>query len=209
MKSGILNNRRGFTLIELLMVIAISTLVLGAMYQVFASVQKTGTSNEVAARVMQSLRTSIGFLEQDIRMAGLDQTGTAGAGIEVATATESRFTSDRNMDGAINIADVSDGIQDQDLERITYSYDAANRRLRQCLSQGTTDSWDTVAEGVENFFFEYFDENNTLLSFPILDLSKIRTVAMSLTITQPAGIAGQLSRTATKRVFCRNLSMSE
>ncbi len=102
------NSRSGFTLVELLIAMAIAGISLGAIYSVFASVQKTSTSNDVTARVMQSLRTSLGFMESDIRMAGLDRFGTAGAGIEVATATDLRFTSDRNMDGTVNTADLTD-----------------------------------------------------------------------------------------------------
>ena len=80
-------------------------------------------------------------------MAGLDRFDTAGSSIEDATATNLRFTADRNMDGVLN----------DNLERITYSYDAANKRLRQCLWEGTLDDWQTVAENVTNFQYSYMD----------------------------------------------------
>lgn len=198
---------QGFTLIELMIAMVIGLFALGSIYGVFAAVKRTSTSNEVSARVMQSLRTSIGFMESDIRMAGLDSTGAAAAGIESATATYLRFTADRNMDGAINTANVLDGIQEQDLERITYSYDAANNRLMQCLSEGTTNAWETVAENVEDLRFQYFDEDNNLLVFPIADNAMIRTVEVSITVQQPAGLAKDISRAVTKGIFCRNLSM--
>jgi prepilin-type N-terminal cleavage/methylation domain-containing protein len=200
------NSRSGFSLIELMIAMVIAFILLGAIYSVFASVQKTSTSNDVTARVLQSLRISVGFMESDIRMAGLDRFGTAAAGIEVATATNLRFTADRNMDGTINTA-VLPGLQEQDLERITYFYDAANKRLRQCLSEGTTDAWETVAENVENFSFEYFDANNNQIIFPIIDNALIRFIEVSITVRHPAGIADPVSRTITKRIFCRNLAM--
>jgi type II secretory pathway component PulJ len=190
-----------------MIVMAIGAVAIGAIYGVFASVQKTSTSNEVVSRVMQSLRTAVGVMESDIRMAGLDRFDTAGAGIEAATATLVRFTADRNMDGAINTADVSDNsIDDQDLERITYAYDAANRRLRQCLSEGATNAWETVAENVDNFSLRYFDQSNNLLALPIADTTAIRAVEVSLTIRQTAGRADDVTRTITKQIFCRNLS---
>src|SRR5512139_2317087 len=99
-------NHYGFTLIELLIVIAIISLALSSIYGVFASVTKSNTGNEASAEVMQSLRTSLGYMEQDLRMAGLDRFMTANAGIEVATATGIRFTADRNMDGVINAANL-------------------------------------------------------------------------------------------------------
>ena len=198
----------GFTLAELMVSIAIISLALGAIYSVFASVTKSSTGNEVSAQVLQSLRTSLGFMERDIRMAGLDRFATAHAGVEEATGASFRFTADRNIDGLINEADLSNGIKEEDLERITYSYDAVNKRLRQCLSEGTPQaSWDTVAEHVENFQLQYFDENENLLSFPIIDLTAIRSVVVSLTIRQASGFKREVTKTLSKRIFCRNLSM--
>jgi len=202
------SSRSGFSLVELMIAMVIAIVSLGAIYGVFASVQKSSTSNEVTARVMQNLRTSIDFMESDIRMAGLDRFGTAAAGIEVATATNLRFTADRNMNGTIDTTDLLDALQQVDLERITYFYDAANKRLRQCLSEGTTDEWDTVAENVENFSFIYFDANNNQIPFPISDNLLIRFIEVSITVRNPAGRADDVSRTITKRIFCRNLSMN-
>jgi prepilin-type N-terminal cleavage/methylation domain-containing protein len=195
-KTKQLENKNGFTLIELAVVIAIMSIVLSAIYSVFAATNRSTTSNEVIAEVMQNLRTSIDFMEQDIRMAGLDRFGSANAGIEAATAINLRFTADRNMDGALN----------DNLERITYFYDAANNRLRQCLWEGTLNDWQTVAENVTNFQFSYRDAGDSLLAFPIADLSQIRTVEVSISVEQPAGRSEPVERTINKRILCRNLS---
>jgi prepilin-type N-terminal cleavage/methylation domain-containing protein len=199
------NDKRGFTMAELLVVLAMLSIVIGAIYGVFASVNRTCANNEVTAEVMQTMRTSLEFLEQDIRMAGLDRFDSANAGIEVATAINLRFTADRNMDGVINTANLVDGIQEADLERITYAYDAANKSLKQCLSEGTVDDWQIVAKNVDEFRFAYLDADHNPLALPIADLSEIRTVQITLTMEQQAGIAGSVSRTLNKRILCRNL----
>ncbi len=193
--TNLFENKNGFTLIEVAVVIAIMSIVLGAIYSVFAATNRSTTNNEVIAEVMQNLRTSIDFMEQDIRMAGLDRFGSANAGIEAATATNLRFTADRNMDDVLN----------DNIERITYFYDAANNRLRQCLWEGTLDDWQTVAENVTNFQFSYMDADDNLLAFPIADLSEIRTVVVSMSIEQPAGRSEPVARTINKRILCRNL----
>ncbi len=193
--TNLLENKKGFTLIELTVVIAIMSIVLGAIYSVFAATNRSTTNNEVIAEVMQNLRTSIDFMEQDIRMAGLDRFDSANAGIEAATAVNLRFTADRNMDGTLN----------DNLERITYFYDAANNRLRQCLWEGTLNDWQTVAENVTNFQFSYMDADDNLLAFPIADLSEIRSVVVSMSIEQPAGRSEPVERTINKRILCRNL----
>jgi prepilin-type N-terminal cleavage/methylation domain-containing protein len=193
--TNLIGNKSGFTLIELVVVMAIMSIVLGAIYSVFAATNRSTTNNEVIAEVMQNLRTSMDFMEQDIRMAGLDRFGSANAGIEAATDGNLRFTADRNMDGALN----------DNIERITYFYDSANNRLRQCLGEGTLDDWQTVAENVTNLQFSYLDSDDNLLAFPIADLSEIRTVVVSMSIKQPAGRSEPVERTINKRILCRNL----
>ena len=64
------------------MVLAILPIVIAAIYGVFAAVNRSCTNNEVSAEVMQYMRTSIDFLEQDIRMAGLDRFDSADAGVK-------------------------------------------------------------------------------------------------------------------------------
>ena len=190
---------------EILVALAMLSIIIGAVYAVFASVNRTCVNNEVTADVMQNMRTSIEFMEQDIRMAGLDRFNSANTGIEVATPGILQFTADRNMDGLINFAVLADGVQEVDLERVTYAYDGANKRLRQCLYEETFDDWETVAENVDDFQFTYIDIDGNPLAFPIADLSEIKTVQISMTIEQSSVLAGSVSRTFSKRILCRNL----
>jgi prepilin-type N-terminal cleavage/methylation domain-containing protein len=214
------DNSRGFTLAELLIALGIISIVLTAVYGVSSAAKRSTTRNEVAAEVMQNLRTSFDFLEQDIRMAGLDRYSLADAGIvrtstpiAMPSSTHLYFTADRNMNDTIDTYDDTDGIAeaDGDLDRITYYYDAANKRLRQCLSADLTDaSCETVAENVENFQFIYLDPNNAQIPFPIdndVKLSNIRSVRVEMTIRRLAGGFGSVSRTLTKQIICRNLEL--
>lgn len=204
-----ISKKLGFTLVEVLVAIFIFGIALSAVYSVLSSVRKSSTSNKVNAKVMERLRTSIGFIEHDIRMAGLDRHDSADAGIqwqpEVPTNIKLHFTADLDKDGSIATADLADGIQEADLERITYSYNPASKTLEQCLSDGTANC-ETVAEDVENFEFSYFDENDAAI-VPVDQEStgKIRTVAVKITVKKPAGISGSVTQTLTRRILCRNL----
>ena len=113
-------NRDGFTIIELLLAMALAGIVMGAIYNVFISSNRSYHTQDRVADAQQRVRTGLVFMARDIRMAGFDPTSGAGAGVEVATATKFRFTADMNR---VN------GIEDTDRERITYEYDAANSRL--------------------------------------------------------------------------------
>ena len=107
----------GFTLAEVLIVMAISGVVLGAIYGVFTSSDRSYRTQDRVANAQQSVRVGIHFMAEDIRMAGLDPYGTAGAGIEDASGTRIRFTADMNM---------KNGIENTERERITYEYDPEN-----------------------------------------------------------------------------------
>ena len=214
-----INNSRGFTLVELMIALGIMSMVIAAIYGTSIAANRSATKNEVAAEMMQNLRTSVDFLEQDIRMAGLDPFDLAGAGIvrlsapiPMPSATHLYFTADRNKNDTIDVYDGSGNISEAagDLDRITYYYDAANKQLRQCLSDDTTDSsCETVAENVEDFQFSYLDADNAPIPFPIDDdvkLSNIRSVEVSITIRKLAGGFGPISRSLTKQIVCRNLA---
>ena len=201
--TSLLRNDRGFSVFELTVVIGILSIVIAAMYGVFASINRSTTKTEVRTEIMQKLRTAMDFMEQDIRMAGLDRYKSAEAGIVYADDFKLRFTADRNMDGDIDTPNTGDGIQEVDLEDITYEWDSSNKVLKQSLGSDTDD----VAQNVTDFKFTYFDDNDDTIAPPGAGTTKedIRIVKVTMTVQQPAGRAGTLNRTLTKRILCRNL----
>jgi len=183
----------GFTLIEVLITIAMISIFIPAVYSVYTIMSRSMTTQGVVADVQQSVRFSLDFMVQDIRMAGLDPLSSAGAAIEEATATKIRFTADQNMDGAIN---------DSNQERVTYLLDAPNNQLDQILYEGTgSQNTQALIENVTALAFTYLDETDTVTA----TLADIRTVVISLTAEAPAGQVGMISRTFNVRVRGRNL----
>ena len=77
---------RGFTLIEVLMCIAILSIVFGTICQTFDTFNRAYTTENVVAGVQQKTRNGVEFMVHDIRLAGLDPLGTAGAGFLAAGA---------------------------------------------------------------------------------------------------------------------------
>jgi len=66
------SDSKGFTLIEILITMAISGIVITAMYTTFNTQQKTYLIQEEVTMIQQNLRTSLLILSNDIRMAGYD-----------------------------------------------------------------------------------------------------------------------------------------
>ena len=184
-------NRRaaqGFSLIELMVAMGASLILMAAIYGIHAIQTRSYTTQNVAADVQQAVRAGVDFMAEDIMMAGLNPEETADAGIQNAASDEIRFTLDRNMDG-----DCSDNFED-----ITYRLNGGS--LEQISpSLGTQ----TMLDNVTALTFSYLDEDGNTTG----TLNEIRTVIISMTVEEPAGRDGLVTRTYSTRVRCRNLGL--
>ena len=203
-KVSISKSKMGFTLIELMVALAIMSVISVAIYGVFTLSIRSYTTQSVAADVQQSVRAAMEIMVADIRAAGFDPTLSDNFGIELATATKLRFTSD--SDGTW-LNGVVDNIRS---ERITYDFQA--NQLNQILYEGTgsEDTPQPLISDVQNLTFTYFDTDGNTLGSPVpaAMLADIRTVEISMTVQEPAGRGNPVSRTLTKRVKCRNSGLN-
>mgnify|MGYP001823302838 FL=1 len=202
------NNHRGFTLVEMVMVLAISTIVLAAMYSVFTIANKNFTTQNAAANVQQNLRSAIGLMARDIRVAGLDPTGSDNFGITYASQTKIRFTMDSIDSGS---GDFNGIVDEANFEEITYGFQG--NQVMQTLYETVTSSTADAAALISNIIevkFKYYDSANNDLGDPVPadQLENIRNVEILVTHEEPAGREGMVSRTLTRRVECRNLAFN-
>lgn len=194
----------GFTLVEVLISIAIVGIVMGSIYTIFISSNRSYRTQESVADAQQRVRVGIDFIAHDLRLAGLDPVGPAtdpvdgsSAGIKLATATNLRLTADIDLNGVIDTP--------LNQERITYSYNAATRTLGRILYEGTPSesAWQPLIDDVSALTFTYRDSGGNVTATP----ADIRMVDISMTC-QGTGAQGQpINRTLTTRVICRNLYM--
>ena len=204
---------KGFTVIEVMITIAILSILFGTVYQTFVSFNRGYTTESVVAGVQQKTRISVEFMVQDIRLAGLDPLGTAGAAITFASTTSIQFIADRDMDGTLDNPDLSDGTDEWDLEQMAYTYDGNSLLNMILINAGGPDITTRLLDNVTALTFTYLDAaNNDLIDItatppqvPATQLVDIRTVVISLTAQRPAGLDDPVSRTYTTRVRCRNL----
>jgi type IV pilus assembly protein PilW len=190
---------RGFSLIELMVAMAMACIVLAAIYSLHAALLKSYTTQNAAADVQEGMRAGIDFMAEDILMAGFNPMGTAGAGIVAADATSIRFTSDRNMNGAIDASNLED-----------IRYFLSGTQLKQEL-YGDPLTEDVLVDNVTSLIFSYFDSAAppTQLVPPLnaTQLADIRTIALSMTVQAPAGRDEKVTRTYTTRFRVRNLDL--
>ena len=184
----------GFTLMEVLVCIAILSILFGTVYRSFDRVNRSYTNENVKAGVQQKSRIGIDLMARDIRLAGLDPLGAAGAGFNPAnTGTNSiQFTADLNYDGD----------HDDPFEDIIYALNG--NLLQQTSDLGSGPVTATLLNNVTDLTFTYLDQEDNILPAPVAT-DQIRTVLISLTMQRPAGRSGMVSRTYNTRVRCRNL----
>ncbi len=202
----------GFTLVEILVAIFVMGVAVSAIYGIFIAANKSYHTQDRVAETQQGVRVGIDFMVRNIRMAGLDPLGTAGAGIDAATATSIRFTADgiKGTDWMDGIIDRNNSLTPQSGEElITFQYDSANRRLRRCLYEGGgtgVESWQTLIDNVSALSLGYLDANGNTITAPVAsaDLNSIKTVVISMTCSGTDTQGQTFSRTINTRVICRN-----
>ncbi len=87
-------NNVGFTLIEVLIALSIVSFVLGGIYAAYRGQLRTFNTQEQMVDMQQNIRVATYFLERELRMAGLDPSGDAGAGFIAAAADTINFSMD-------------------------------------------------------------------------------------------------------------------
>lgn len=218
-------NKKGFTLIELMVAMAISTVVMGAIYSVYNAQTQSARTQQMVVEMHQNIRAALFLLEKDIRMAGFDMSDPpAGARIEQdfvsrftalpttdadpgependddpkTDATHIAFTVDEDEDGKIDFDKDSD--DNVNAELIAYRF--ANGEM-QVWQQNPADpddwTWLTAAENISGLSFVYLDQDEAVTA----DLSLVRAVDITI---QAATADGQRTMSMTNRVKCRNLS---
>jgi type II secretory pathway component PulJ len=181
----------GFSMVEMLLVLGAMAIMFGAIYSGFERLNRSYTAENVKAGTQQSARIGVEMMVQDIRLAGLNPLGTAGAGVVAATPTSFQFTADNTSDGDL----------DDPFENITYALNGTN--LEQTNHLGT----EVLLRNVTNLAFSYLDETGAVIPSAQLAvrLADIRTVGITLAVSRPAGRNQEISRSYSTQVRCRNL----
>jgi type IV pilus assembly protein PilW len=179
------HHNRGLTLVEVAMAIAISSVVIAALYQTFHTQQRTYRKQTDMAVMQQSLRASTYIITRELRGAGYDPLNSRRFGfvsqfiaphntfnINYATDTNIiAFTVDDDENGTVNHTQA---------EMIAYRFNAGERtldrfRVVDAMSPGV---WEPIADRVDAVNFVYYNANGARTTDP----TAIRYVEVSLLI---------------------------
>jgi len=173
-----MSNKKGFTLVELMITMAISGILVAAIYSVYTLQQKTHTAQDQVVEMQQNIRAAVLTMVQELRMAGYDPTSSAGATITSANKSSISFQQDLTEDGDVIDAN----------ENITYGFSDAdhtdglvdNTAGIAALRRDTGGGLQPIAENIQAIEFQYRDRDNNILTVPVGTPSEIRTITISI-----------------------------
>ena len=87
-------NEKGFTLIEVLIAMALVGLVMTAVYRVYSQQVAVNNTQTIVRDMQQNIRAALYHMERELRMAGLDPSGNADAGVELAQTNRITVSAD-------------------------------------------------------------------------------------------------------------------
>lgn len=183
-----LRSQRGFTLVEMMVAITIALIIMAGVAGVFISHSRTYNLNDDVSALQQTLRGVMMVMAPEIRMAGCDPSGKAGAKIEQAKKNEFEFTAD--FAGSPGRPNDADGELKDPGERVTYKF----MKGRNCgdtmnvpggelcrEAQGQGNGLQPIADNIEELEFNYVMENGSSTTEPARSkLRDIRAVQISI-----------------------------
>ncbi|MFO8085827.1 MAG: prepilin-type N-terminal cleavage/methylation domain-containing protein [Desulfobacterales bacterium] len=168
----------GLTLIELLIAMAVGSIIIAAIYSVYISQVRSQATQRAALEMQQGLRAALTIMELEIRTAGVDPLGTAGARVLVADVDEFHFTRDiggRVVDGM----DQFDGDTDDPNENVRY---AVNTNGDLGRDTGNSGILMPLLDNVDAINFVYLDRMGEPIVTPVATeaLDAIRQVQITV-----------------------------
>ena len=157
----------GFTLVELMITLAMTGIIVVAIYSAYNVQQRTYYTQDQVIEVQQNLRAALDVMVREIRMAGYDPSRSNGFSITTTTANKLIFDMDLDEDG------ITGGTN----ESITYE-----------LSGTTLDrNGQAIAENIEAIEVQFLDAVGNPLAYSDIDevaeqsaRDDIRSVQISL-----------------------------
>jgi type IV pilus assembly protein PilW len=159
----VFNNKKGFTLLELVIAMAVSTIVMAAIYSTYQAQLRSHVTQQALVEMQQNARAAMFAMEREIRMAGYDPSGNADAKILIADDAQIKFQIDRNEDG--DPAPVP-GTDPNEQIRFAITADGGLGREVWGPPEGAG-SLQLVAENIEVLEFIYLDGNGDPVATPL------------------------------------------
>ena len=176
----------GFTLIELMVTMLISMFLIAAISTAYISQQRSKTGQDQVVEMQRNARAALEVISADIRMAGFDPRGTAGAGIVTAASGSLQMTKDVNENG--KLVDAAGAYDPNELIAYRVAGDADEDGIVDAgvaslgRRTGTAGGFQPVAENIQAIEFLYLlgDDLTPTLAPDPNELEDIRAITITV-----------------------------
>jgi type IV pilus assembly protein PilW len=200
-KLSLFKTDSGMTLVELLVTLAVGSIIIAAIYSIYISQVQGQATQRAALEMQQGLRAAMTIMDREIRTAGVDPLGTAGAEIIVADVDAFHFT--RDIAGlVVDGMEQFDGDTEDENEDIRYGINTNNHLGREIGGSGGLAS---LLDNVDVLNFVYLDRAGNRLTTPITGNNRNRIRQVQVTVVVRYGSSqGGLLRAVTDTSVYRN-----
>lgn len=214
------SGQTGMTLVETLVALAISSLIVGAVYSVFETHQRIALRQSQTSLMHQELLSAASLIAEELRMCAFSPTGSPAFGFSHRPGTgkpdSGRATTDSavyctldwNADGIVNESGAG-SLREHVGFRLNVADDGSPRKVPDnVLRKYDTGAvaWQPFATNIGNLRFTYYDSRGKAIGDPGARTRDIGGVRVEITaIPSPSRLnLGIGNRTATATVWCRN-----
>ncbi len=198
---------RGITLVELLVALAMGSMLVAAVYTVYVNQIRGQALQEAILDLQQGFRAALLVMKDEIRSAGADPTGQAGAEILIAMPDELHFTRDVvHVSGSGRFDGETSGPK-EDIRYAINSSGALGRETCRPKKGGTKtcSGLQAMVNHVDVLEFLYLDETGQRLTSMELQThagrNRIRQVQMTMVARLANSGRGLLSRYTDRRIY--------
>ena len=162
-------NQTGLTVLEIMIYIAVSSMMMAAVYNAFHTQKNSYSSQNNTVEIQQTVRSGIYTMTREIRSSGYDPTRSANAGfITELPDAPGKFSIDYSKDKniiAFTIDHNGDGVIKKDnSEQIAYRFNTGASTLERFNI--TSGGWEAVAGNVDALNFVYLKQDGTRATVP-------------------------------------------
>jgi len=210
----------GMTLTETLVAMAISSLIVGAVYSVFETHQRIALRQSQTSLMHQELLSAASLISEELRMCGFSIYGSKGFGFShrpgpgapdlgrATTGTAIYCTLDWNADGIVNESGAG-SLREHVGFRLNVANDGSARQVPDnVLRKYDTGAvpWQPFSTNIGDLRFTYFDARGKVIADPSTQIRDIRGVRVEITaIPSPSRLdLGIGNRTVSTMVWSRN-----
>ena len=143
-------HERGFTLVEVMLALALGTVTIGGIYNLYISMVKNQTVREDIVDMQQQARAALDLVSRELQMAGFDPRGVNRDALKGNVFFGVTFhTSELIIEADLN----GNGVPDDANESIAFSLDPETMTLRRNTGGGRQ----PVSENIGAFSVKHFD----------------------------------------------------